>query len=128
MKIIAQKLPKKSHELDCGLDCFTIESFDISPLETKTIGLGFSVEIPEGYAGMLIPRSSIAKRGLICQTSIIDPGYTGEVHLIITNCSNNTYHFNENDRIVSLVLYNILNPILNPLNDRGSNGLGSTNK
>lgn len=128
MFINAKKLPKKSHDLDCGLDCFTIEPFSIEPLETKTIGLGFSVEIPEGYAGMLVPRSSIAKKGLICQTSIIDPGYTGEVHLIITNCSNNTYHFNENDRIVSLIVYNILNPILNPINDRGSNGLGSTNK
>lgn len=128
MKIQAIKLPTKSHQLDCGLDCYTIEEFSIEPLETKCVGLGFSVEIPEGYAGMLIPRSSIAKKGLICQTSIIDPGYSGEVHLIITNCSNNTYHFNVDDRIVSLVLYNILNPVLNPKDDRGINGLGSTDK
>lgn len=127
------QLPKKSHLPDCGLDCFMPESFELKPLETKTIGLGIGIQVPEGFAGMLVPRSSIAEKGLIIQTSIIDPDYTGEIHLIITNCSNNVVKIEEKQRVCSLVVYNVLNVRLNVVYDfenteRGSHGLGSSGK
>lgn len=127
------QLPKKSHLPDCGLDCFMPESFELQPLETKTIGLGIGIQVPEGFAGMLVPRSSIAEKGLIIQTSIIDPDYTGEIHLIITNCSNNVVKIDENQRVCSLVIYNVLNVRLDVVYDfenteRGNNGLGSSGK
>lgn len=127
------QLPKKSHLPDSGLDCFMPESFELKPFETKTIGLGIGIQVPEGFAGMLVPRSSIAEKGLIIQTSIIDPDYTGEIHLIITNCSNNTIHIDKNQRVCSLVIYNTLNVRLDVVyefenTERGSSGLGSTGK
>lgn len=127
------QLPKKSHLPDSGLDCFIHHGFTLQPFETKTIGLGFGIQVPEGFAGMLVPRSSIAERGLIIQTSIIDPDYTGEIHLIITNCSNNVVKIEENQRVCSLVIYNVLNVRLDVVYDfemteRGNNGLGSTGK
>lgn len=127
------QLPKKSHLPDCGLDCFMPESFELQPLETKTIGLGIGIQVPEGFAGMLVPRSSIAEKGLLIQTSIIDPDYTGEIHLIITNCSNNVVKIDENQRVCSLVIYNVLNVRLDVVNEfenteRGSHGLGSSGK
>lgn len=127
------QLPKKSHLPDCGLDCFMPESFELKPLETKTIGLGIGIQVPEGFAGMLVPRSSIAEKGLIIQTSIIDPDYTGEIHLIITNCSNNVVKIEERQRVCSLVVYNVLNVRLDIVNEfenteRGSHGLGSSGK
>ena len=126
-------LPKKSHLPDSGLDCFMPESFSLQPLETKTIGLGIGILVPEGFAGMLVPRSSIAEKGLIIQTAIIDPDYTGEIHLIITNCSNNIVNIEKNSRVCSLVVYNILNVRLDIVNDfekteRNNRGLGSTGK
>ena len=127
------QLPKKSHLPDCGLDCFMPESFELKPLETKTIGLGIGIQVPEGFAGMLVPRSSIAEKGLIIQTSIIDPDYTGEIHLIITNCSNNVVKIEEKQRVCSLVIYNVLNVRLDVVYDfenteRGNYGLGSSGK
>lgn len=127
------QLPKKSHLPDCGLDYFMPESFELKPLETKTIGLGIGIQVPEGFAGMLVPRSSIAEKGLIIQTSIIDPDYTGEIHLIITNCSNNVVKIEERQRVCSLVIYNVLNVRLDVVYDfenteRGSHGLGSSGK
>lgn len=127
------QLPKKSHLPDCGLDCFMPESFELKPLETKTIGLGIGIQVPEGFAGMLVPRSSIVEKGLIIQTSIIDPDYTGEIHLIITNCSNNVVKIEERQRVCSLVIYNVLNVRLDVVYDfesteRGSHGLGSSGK
>lgn len=127
------QLPKKAHLPDCGLDCFIPENFELNPLETKIIGLGIGIQIPEGFAGMLVPRSSIAEKGLIIQTSIIDPDYTGEIHLIITNCSNNVVTISKNQRVCSLVIYNVLNVRLDVVDkfentERGSNGLGSSGK
>lgn len=135
MKIkLLQKIQKpcKSHLPDVGLDIFMPEAFDIEPLETKTIGLKICVSIPEGYAGMLVPRSSIAAKGLLIQTSIIDPDYTGEIHLIITNCSNSSQHVDIGQRVCSLVMLNALNANLELDDDarttRGTNGLGSSGK
>lgn len=128
------KLPSKSHETDGGLDIYIPESFEIMPFETKCIGLNIGVEIPEGYAGMLVPRSSSAKKGLIMQTSLIDVGYTGEIHLIITNCSLNTITIDKDSRVCSLVVYPIYNATkLNVVEEfkesaRGNDGLGSSGK
>ena len=125
------KLPVKAHLPDCGLDLFMPTEFDIESLETKTVGLGLKVAIPEGFAGMLVPRSSVAEKGLIIQTSIIDPDYTGEIHLIITNCSPTSQHVNVGDRVCSLVMYSVLNAYIEEVDElqpttRGTNGLGST--
>lgn len=127
------KLPEKSHLPDVGLDLFVPNDFYIRPFRTMTVPLGLGVSIPEGYAGMLVPRSSIAEKGLIIQTSIIDPDYTGEIHLIITNCSNETVKIEKNQRVCSLVVYSVLNPRLKLVDEfesteRGINGLGSSGK
>lgn len=132
MKIVKVKegvmFPCKSHELDCGLDLFLPEGLKLNPLETVCVGLGLSIEIPEGNAGILAPRSSIAKKGIVIHSAIIDPGYKGEIHLIITNCSNNTYYFAQGDRLCSLVCYQCLNVTVNPEDNRGKNGLGSSGR
>lgn len=124
-------LPKKSHLPDSGLDLFMPETFLLLPFETKTIGLGLGVAIPEGYAGILVPRSSIAQKGLIIQTSVIDPDYTGEIHLIITNCSNQYASIMKGQRVCSLCCFSVLNPYIEiveelPQTERGDKGLGST--
>lgn len=126
-------LPKKSHLPDSGLDIFIPNDFKILPFQTMTIGLEIAIAIPEGHAGILVPRSSIAEKGLIIQTSIIDPDYTGEIHLIITNCSINTIEIKKGDRVCSLVAFSVLNPYLEtvfelPPTCRGNKGLGSTGK
>lgn len=126
-------LPKKSHLPDSGLDIFMPCDFKLESLETKTVGLELAVSIPEGHAGILVPRSSIAQMGLLIQTSIIDPDYTGEIHLIITNCSKDTIEIKRGQRVCSLVAFSVLNPYLEIVDElpptiRGNNGLGSTGK
>lgn len=125
------KSPVKAHLPDTGLDIFIPETFEIEAFETKTVGLNLKVAIPEGFAGMLVPRSSIAEKGLIIQTSIIDPDYTGEIHLIVTNCSTKHQTIQKDSRLCSLVVYSVLNPYLQfvdelPNTERGEKGLGSS--
>ena len=122
------QIPSKSHELDCGLDLHLVDDIQLKPFETYCIGLGLGFEIPEGFAGILVPRSSIAKKGIIVHPAIIDPGYKGEVHLIVTNCSGYSYTFSKGDRLCSIVCYSCLNPTVNPEDNRGANGLGSSGK
>lgn len=127
------QMPKKGHLPDVGLDIFLPTDIEIAPFETKTIGLRLGVVIPEGFAGMIIPRSSISEQGLIIQTSIIDPDYTGEIHLIATNCSSKTAKFSAGQRLCSLVMISVLNPYIEeveelPITIRGNKGLGSTGK
>lgn len=127
------KLPKKQHLPDSGLDIFMPDDLTIESLETKTVGLGLGFAIPEGHAGMLVPRSSIADKGLLIQTAVIDPDYSGEIHLIITNCSKETYHIKKDDRVCSLIVYIVLNAYLEiveelPNRHRGAKGLGSSGR
>lgn len=125
------RMPVKSHLPDVGLDIFTPKEFWLRPLETITIGLELAVLIPEGFAGMLVPRSSITERGMIVQTAVIDPDYTGEIHLIITNCSNCIQHIEEGQRVCSLVVYSVLNARIEEVEEmteteRNTKGLGSS--
>ena len=125
------RTPVKSHLPDVGLDIFTPKEFWLRPLETITVGLELAVSIPEGFAGMLVPRSSITERGMIVQTAVIDPDYTGEIHLIITNCSNNVQHIEEGQRVCSLVVYSVLNARIEEVEEmteteRNTKGLGSS--
>lgn len=127
------KLPTKVRTPDIGFDMYMPEAFCIKPLETKTIGLDVGFAVPEGFAGMLVPRSSIAEKGLIIQTSIIDPEYTGPVHLIITNCSNTTQYIEKHQRLCSLVVYSVLRPYIEQVDvfehtNRDDKGLGSSGK
>lgn len=127
-------LPKRKHTTDGGLDCFIPENFTIKPFETVCLGLGFGIEVPKGFATMFIPRSSIAKKGLICQTSIVDCGYQGECHLLLTNCSTETFTFEKDDRLVSMITYKYLEDELEEVEEfegqteRGNKGLGSSGK
>lgn len=125
------RMPVKSHLPDVGLDIFTPKEFWLRPLETITVGLELAVSIPEGFAGMLVPRSSITERGMIVQTAVIDPDYTGEIHLIITNCSNDVQHIEKGQRVCSLVVYSVLNAKIEeveemPETERNTKGLGSS--
>ena len=125
------RMPVKSHLPDVGLDIFTPKEFWLRPLETITVGLELAVSIPEGFAGMLVPRSSITERGMIVQTAVIDPDYTGEIHLIVTNCSNNVQHIEEGQRVCSLVVYSVLNARIEEVEEmteteRNTKGLGSS--
>lgn len=125
------RMPVKSHLPDVGLDIFMPKEFWIRPLETITVGLELAVSIPEGFAGMLVPRSSITEKGLIIQTAVIDPDYTGEIHLIVTNCSNDVQCIRESQRICSLVVYSVLNARIEEVEEmteteRNTKGLGSS--
>ena len=54
-------LPSRAHEGDAGLDLYACESAHIGPGERWGVGTGVGVEIPEGHAGLVLPRSGLAR-------------------------------------------------------------------
>ncbi len=81
-------LPKHAKPGDAGLDLTTRENATLFPGETKMVGTGVAVEIPEGYFGLLAPRSGLAgKRGITFANTpgIIDSGYRGEIKVPLRN-------------------------------------------
>lgn len=72
--------PSKAHATDAGFD-LTATSKKIDTAGNFVYGTGIAVEIPEGYMGLVFPRSSIAKKTLTLTNSVgvIDSGYRGEI-------------------------------------------------
>ena len=106
-----KKLPLRAHENDAGADvhvCFhdDKDSWYISPNET--------VKIPS--------------KGIVCELPPIDSGYRGEIHAIVTNCSDVVYKINNGDRIGQLVITPVViaDFITEDISQRGDNGFGST--
>lgn len=127
-------MPVRKHEEDGGVDIFLPDDIIIRPCETEKIALGFGVQIPHGYAGQLVPRSSIANQGLSVYTPLIDEGYTGEVFLICQNTTMHCLKYSKGDRICSLVVFKVCDDksveIVDefPKTARGEGCLGSTGK
>ena len=80
--------PYRPHGNDAGADVYLPYDCTLQPGEIAKIPLGFGLEIPDGYAGYIFPRTSMAVKGLVCELPPVDSGYRGEIHAIISNVSN----------------------------------------
>lgn len=74
--------PYRPHGNDTGADVYMSYDCTIEPGEIEKILLGFGIEVPDGYAGYVFPRTSMAVKGLVCELPSIDSGYRGEIHAI----------------------------------------------
>lgn len=104
-----EKLPMRAHYNDAGADvhaCFHNgqNTLPIAPHDTVKIPLGLGLCLPDGYAAYVFPRSGLASNGLTCELPPIDSGYRGEIHAIVTNCSDDVHIVNNGDRIGQLVI------------------------
>lgn len=129
--------PVRAHKTDAGLDLTTI-GFTTTVNEAKELMLVYhtdiAVEIPEGYVGLLFPRSSIYKKSLM-QTNcvgVIDSGYRGEIMVVYKTTTNSVPEiYKAGERFCQLVIVPV--PQFDPIeveelseSDRGEGGFGST--
>jgi dUTP pyrophosphatase len=101
-------LPTRAHEGDAGLDLYSCEAAHIGPGERWSVGTGVGVEIPAGHAGLVLPRSGLARDhgiSLVNSPGLIDSGYRGELRvLLLNNDPAETFRVEAGDRIAQLVL------------------------
>jgi dUTP pyrophosphatase len=128
-------LPTRAHDNDAGLDLYAAESARIVPGARVSVGTGLAVAVPEGLAGLVLPRSGLAlKHGvtLVNSPGLIDAGYRGEVRIVLLNTDQTIdFHCTPGDRIAQLLLVPIAtaSPIQADALDestRGSGGFGSS--
>jgi dUTP pyrophosphatase len=130
-------LPLRAHEGDAGLDLYACESAHIGPGERWGVGTGVGVEIPEGHAGLVLPRSGLARDhgiALVNAPGLIDSGYRGELRVLLLNTDPaETFRVEPGDRIAQLVLTPIITPEpveTSALSEsmRGEGGFGSSGR
>ena len=89
MKLHANAVvPTRAHPGDAGLDLYSTEDAHLGPGERWSVGTGIAVEIPEGHAGLVLPRSGLAREhgiALVNSPGLIDAGYRGEVRVLLLN-------------------------------------------
>jgi dUTP pyrophosphatase len=100
--------PGRAHEHDAGYDLRAAEAARIEPGERASVGTGIAVAIPEGHAGLVLPRSGLAARHGIALTNspgLIDSGYRGEVRVLLSNTDpREMFEVTPGDRIAQLVV------------------------
>ncbi len=130
------KLPERGSDFAAGYDLFANISQDIiiAPHETKMIGTGLAMEIPEGYFGGVFARSGLSsKEGLRpanC-TGVVDADYRGEVKVALHNDSEVSRTITHDEKIAQLVVIPFLSVDFNLVSElsdtvRGAGGFGST--
>jgi dUTP pyrophosphatase len=101
-------LPSRAHDGDAGLDLHAVEPAHIGPGERWSVGTGVAVEIPEGHAGLVLPRSGLAQRhgiALVNSPGLIDSGYRGEIRVLLLNTDPaDVVRIQPGDRIAQLVV------------------------
>ena len=131
-------LPQYGSDYAAGADLYAVldEAMEIAPGETKLVKTGLSMEIPEGYAGLIYARSGLAaKRGLAPanKVGVVDADYRGEVMVALHNHSNIPQTVEPLERIAQLVVAPFLRAEYfecEELSDtvRGEGGFGSTGR
>lgn len=128
-------LPERAREGDAGLDLCAAEAAHIGPGERWKVATGLAIEVPEGHAGLVLPRSGLAARhgiSLVNAPGLIDSGYRGEVAvLLLNNDPAEIFRVEKGDRIAQLVIVPIASP--DPVEveelsetERGTGGFGSS--
>ncbi|MCW2987332.1 MAG: deoxyuridine 5-triphosphate nucleotidohydrolase Dut [Solirubrobacterales bacterium] len=101
-------LPTRAHEGDAGLDLYACEAAHIGPGERWSVGTGVAVEIPAAHAGLVLPRSGLAREhgiSLVNSPGLIDSGYRGEIRvLLLNNDPAETFRIAPGDRIAQLLV------------------------
>jgi dUTP pyrophosphatase len=128
-------IPSYSKIGDAGLDLVATSKF-YDDFDNVCYGTGLAIEIPEGYVGLLFPRSSISKTDLTLRNSvgIIDSSYRGEIVLKFNNILMSSCEpYNVKERIGQLIIMPY--PTIEfkeveelSTTERGAQGFGSTGK
>ncbi len=128
-------LPTRAYAGDAGLDLYACEPVRLAPGQRASVPTGVAVAIPDGQAGLVLPRSGLAARhgvALVNAPGLIDSGYRGEVRVLLLNTDSTVpVELAAGDRIAQLVLIRIQTPVVEevaelPRSERDIRGFGSS--
>jgi dUTP diphosphatase len=130
-------LPEYAHgpDEDAGMDLRSVEDIELQPGEPRAVPTGLAIELPPGYEAQVRPRSGLALKHAITvpnSPATIDPGYRGEIRVILLNLGREPYQVHRGDRIAQMVIarYEQIEWEETELNQsaRGQGGFGSSGR
>ena len=129
-------LPEYAHGAheDAGLDVRALHNFVIPARGADAVPTGLSIELPGGYEAQVRPRSGLTlKARVVANFGTIDPGYRGEIRVVMLNLADEDYAIQKGDRIAQIVIarYEAIEWDESPADrenetQRGSRGFGSS--
>jgi dUTP pyrophosphatase len=128
------ELPAYARAGDAGLDLVAAEAVTLAPGDRRLVPTGLRIAIPEGHAGLVLPRSGLALRSgvtVLNAPGLIDSGYRGEVGVLLVNHGDLTVTVGRGERIAQLVIQAVARAEFVEMADlpssrRGIGGFGST--
>ncbi|MGD0870843.1 MAG: dUTP diphosphatase [Bryobacteraceae bacterium] len=133
----AAKLPSYAHGPgeDAGMDLRAVEDVTLEPGVPRLVPTGLKVEIPAGYEAQVRPRSGLGLKHSITMPNTpgtIDPGYRGEIRVILLNLGREAYTVRAGDRIAQMIVarYEAVEWVEAelPASERGAGGFGSSGR
>lgn len=128
-------VPTKAHETDAGFDLTAVSVTEDRKRNIVTYGTGIAVEIPEGYVGLVFPRSSVYRHQLALSNcvGVIDSGYRGEIKFMFRIVQPHISRYSLGDRIGQLLIMPLQSVELEESDDlsdsdRGNGGFGSSGR
>lgn len=117
---------------DVGFDVHAAVAVTLRPGMFAEVKTGCRVQTPPGVWYQIVPRSSMARRGVIVAPNVIDPGYNGELSVFML-AAGDAVEIHRGDRIAQLVFFEAVKPTLRvvdefPSTPRGDRGFGSTGR
>jgi len=100
-------LPSYAHgpDEDAGLDLCAVERVAIAPGQAQAVATGLAIELPRGHEAQVRPRSGLAlKHSITVNFGTIDPGYRGEIRVVMFNLGHADYTVEKGDRIAQLIV------------------------
>lgn len=128
--------PQHAHIGDGGVDLYARESMALAPGEHALMPTGVAVAIPDGYAGLVTPRSGLAVRSgvtVLNGPGLVDAGYRGELRVALINLGADDVRLERGERIAQLVVVPVMEQEFVeveelPASTRGEGGFGSTGR
>src|SRR5882762_2836007 len=130
-------LPEYSHgpAEDAGMDLRAVDHTTLAPGIPIAVATGLTIELPPGYEAQVRPRSGLALKHAITvpnAPATIDPGYRGEIKVILLNLGRESYEIHPGDRIAQMVIarYEAIDWEETELSEssRGTGGFGSSGR
>jgi dUTP pyrophosphatase len=132
------RVPARTRPGDAGYDLYSAEGFSLWPGERVTVPTGVAIALPQGIAGLVVPRSGLAAShgiSVVNGPGLIDPNYRGEIRVVLVNLGDARFEAAVGDRIAQLLLVPFVAPgacVVDELppsgDDRGANGFGSSGR
>jgi dUTP pyrophosphatase len=101
----AALLPNYAHRGpfgDLAADVSALEAAELAPAEIKALRTGLAFEFPPEFGALVEDRSGLALKGICTLAGVIDPGYRGELKVVLINLGKELFRINAGDRIAQL--------------------------